>query len=100
MTHLCYFILFFRQDLATQWELSEKVFNSVFVHRVKDFYEEVRLTATRHLLDFVRVDLQHPVRVDALKYLGWGCGDYASAVRLESIRAIHELVQVLYALYI
>jgi len=64
------------------------------VHRSRDFYEEVRITAMRHLLTFVRFDPVHPVRVDALKYLGWGCGDYAAAVRLESIRAIQELVQV------
>ena len=70
------------------------MFNSIFVHRSRDFYEEVRITAMRHLLTFVRFDPVHPVRVDALKYLGWGCGDYAAAVRLESIRAIQELVQV------
>ena len=93
--HVIFFLIFSSfKDLEAQWELTEKVFNSIFVHRSRDFYEEVRITAMRHLLTFVRFDPVHPVRVDALKYLGWGCGDYAAAVRLESIRAIQELVQV------
>lgn len=74
--------------------MTENVFNSVFVHRSNDYNEEVRVTVMRHLLDFVRVDPVHPIRVDALKYLGRGCGDYAAPVRLESIKAIHALVQV------
>lgn len=70
------------------------MFNSVLLHRVQDFHDEVRATASRHLLDFVRFDLKRPIHVEYLKYLGRACSDYAAQVRMEAVCAIRELVEV------
>jgi hypothetical protein len=75
-------------------DFSNTIFNSILLHRIKDFHDEVRATAIRHVLDFVRFDLKRPIHIEHLKYLGWACSDYAAAVRLEAVRAIHSLAQV------
>jgi hypothetical protein len=64
------------------------------LHRIQDFHEEVRATAMHHMLDFVRFDLKHPIRIEYLKYLGHACSDYAAQVRMEAICAIRTLAEV------
>jgi hypothetical protein len=74
------------------------VFNSILLHRAQDFHEEVRATAMRHLLDFVRFDLKRPIHVEYLKYLGRACSDYSAQARMEAVCAIRNLVEVSVAL--
>lgn len=66
------------------------------MHRVKDFHEEVRVTALQHLIDFVRFEpsAKKPLRVEYLKYLGWACSDFCSQVRMDAITSIQELAEV------
>jgi hypothetical protein len=87
-----------QQDLETLSELASTVFNSILLHRAQDFHEEVRATAMRHLLDFVRFDLKRPIHVEYLKYLGRACSDYSAQARMEAVCAIRNLVEVSVAL--
>ena len=75
-------------------ELCNTIFNSILLHRIKDFHEEVRTIAVQYILHYIRFDLKRTIHVEYLKYLGWACSDYASSVRLEAIRGIHSLAEV------
>lgn len=86
------------QELEAISGFTQSLFNSIFVHRVKDFHDEVRVTALAHLIDFVRFEPspKKPLRVEYLKYLGWACSDFCSQVRMDAITSIQELVEVRY----
>ncbi len=70
------------------------LFNSVFAHRIKDSSEVVRAICIRHVNEWVLFDVKRDIKVETLKYIGWACSDYSSAVRLVAIHAMEELVQV------
>ena len=100
------------------------MFNSIFVHRAKDFHDQVRATCLQHLNDFIlgggggggssgegdsgaggssnkdkdksssNSSSKKGLRTEYLKYLGWACSDHALSVRLQAIKAIGHLLQV------
>eukprot|EP01034_Spumella_vulgaris_P026896 gene26896-33545_t len=73
--------------------LCNTLFNSVLVHRLKDFNEEVRVVAVRHLQAFLRFDLKAPLRIEFLKYVGFSCSDFSAVVRLEAVKLVWTLLQ-------
>ncbi len=73
--------------------LCNTLFNSVLVHRLKDFNEEVRVVAVRHLQAFLRFDPKAPLRVEFLKYVGFSCSDFSAMVRLEAVKLVWTLLQ-------
>jgi hypothetical protein len=83
-----------KKELETLTGFVNTIFNSVFVHRARDFHDQVRTTSMQHLYRFVVFDLEKPIRSEYLKYLGWACSDFAAAVRMHAVHAIHRLVQV------
>ena len=89
---------YYLQELENLSTFTQTIFNSIFVHRVKDFHDEVRVTALQHLIDFVRFEpstsTKKPLRVEYLKYVGWACSDFCSQVRMDAITSIQELVEV------
>lgn len=75
-------------------ELCGNIFNSVFVHRLKDSQEAVRALCTRHIGDWLPLDPAKYYKDDYLKYIGWMCFDYSAAVRKEAVRSIGRLLKV------
>lgn len=81
-------------ELEVLCEFANTLFNSIAVHRLKDYKHEVRACAVLYLNDFILFDTKKPVRSEHLKYLGWACYDYDSPVRLNAIKAIKDLLTV------
>lgn len=77
-------------------EFVNTLFNSIFVHRVKDFNPDVRAITIQYLNEFILFDMKKPMKVEYLKYLGWACYDYDISVRIHAITAIQNLLQVGY----
>ena len=82
------------QDMAELLDLTATIFNSVYVHRSKDFNHQVRATCIQHLPQYVLFDIKRPLRQEYLKYLGWACSDYEVSVRLAAVRGITQLLEV------
>ena len=74
------------------------IFQSIFIHRSKDFNEDIRLNCLQHLPNFIGFDVVKPIKTEYLKYLGWACNDYSNHVRVAAIRVMHSLIQVLHFL--
>jgi len=70
------------------------LFNSVFVHRIKDSNDTVRMVCLNHVNEWVLFDVKRDLKVETLKYIGWACSDYCSAVRLAAINSMEELLKV------
>ncbi len=81
------------EDLEVYWQLSSTIFNSVLVHRLKDFQESVRVVAVRSLRAFLLFDPKNSLRLEYLKYVGFSCSDYADSVRLEAVRIVAALLR-------
>ncbi len=73
--------------------LCTTLFNSVLVHRLKDFNEEVRVVAVRHLHAFLLFDPKTLLRSEFLKYVGFSCSDFSAVVRLEAVKLVFTLLQ-------
>lgn len=82
------------RELEALCEFANTLFNSIAVHRLKDYKHEVRACAVLYLNDFILFDTKKPVRSEHLKYLGWACYDHDSLVRLNAIKAIKDLLTV------
>ena len=82
------------KELHNLSSLVDTIFNSVYVHRSKDFYEVIRFTCICHLNDFILFDATHTIRVEYLKYLGWACYDHADSVRLQAVQSVISLIEV------
>lgn len=70
------------------------IFNSIFIHRSKDFHENIRLICIKHLFAFVSFDINTTIKTEYLKYYGWALYDRNDLVRLESVQAIKSLIEV------
>lgn len=75
-------------------ELCGNIFNSVFVHRLKDSQETVRALCTRHIGDWLPLNPAKYYKDDYLKYIGWMCFDHSASVRKEAVRSIGKLLKV------
>ena len=75
-------------------ELCGNIFNSVFVHRLKDSQETVRALCTRHIGNWLPLNPAKYYKDDYLKYIGWMCFDYSAGVRKEAVRSIGKLLKV------
>lgn len=71
------------------------IFQSIFIHRSKDFNDEIRLNCLQHLPSFISFDVARPIKTEYLKYVGWACNDYSNHVRAAAIRVLQGLIQVL-----
>ena len=69
------------------------IFQSIFIHRSKDFNDEIRLNCLLHISSFICFDQLKPVKTEYLKYLGWACNDYSNHVRLAAVKEIEKLIQ-------
>jgi hypothetical protein len=81
------------EALKAMLELSNTIFNSVFVHRYKDSQETLRAQCTRHIGDWLSLDPARLFKDDYLKYLGWLFFDYSSVVRKEAVLSFKKLLQ-------
>lgn len=77
-------------------DISDSIFNSIFIHRFKDAQSDVRLVCIRHINEWIQFDLKRDIKVEYLKYLGWACSDHNSNVRLEAIMSITSLLKVIF----
>ncbi len=81
------------QDLGALFQLSSGLVQSILVHRIKDFSEEVRVVCVRHLRAFLLFDPKAQLRLEYLKYVGFCCSDFSHTVRLEAVRIITSLLE-------
>ena len=70
------------------------IFSSVFIHRSKDFNDDIRLHCLQHIQSFLLCDLSLPIKTEYLKYLGWACYDPNKNIRHEAVAIIEVLVNV------
>lgn len=82
-------------DIQAYYSHFQTIFNSIYIHRSKDFHEDIRLTCIRHVKDFIAFDPERELRSEYLKYLGWACYDYSNQVRLDAVEAIKSLLESL-----
>lgn len=71
------------------------IFNSIYIHRSKDFSDDIRIHVVPYLPNFLFFDLSKIIKQEYLKYLGWLCNDYASNVRYIAIDIIQQLLEQL-----
>jgi hypothetical protein len=74
--------------------LLDNIFNTVFIHRSKDFNDFLRLRTIAHLPAFVTVcySVETPLREENLKYLGFALYDNNAAVRAEAVSIYQRFV--------
>eukprot|EP01038_Epipyxis_sp_PR26KG_P011492 gene11492-15391_t len=83
----------FVKELSDYYEEANNIFNSIFVHRMKDTHEEIRALCTNHINDWILFDMNRPYKIENAKYLGWMCSDHSNAVRLNAVRSLIDLLQ-------
>ena len=74
--------------LAALQSLVDNVFISIFIHRHRDFHEDIRASCATALGQWVTLDPEYFYKDEYLKYLGWLCCDQSHTVRRQAIRSI------------
>lgn len=74
--------------------LSQVIFTSLIVHRMKDVNDNVRAVALEHLYDFIIFDPLKALKEDNLKYIGFACFDHSALVRLTAVKLLVKLLEV------
>ena len=70
------------------------IFQSFFVHRLRDVNDDIRAMCSAYIGDWLRLDPGEWYKDEYLKYLGWMCADHCNKVRLETIGSVAKLIDV------
>lgn len=73
-------------------ELSDNIYNSIMIHRLRDSNKDIRALCTRHIGDWLSIDPERLFTDQHIKYVGWMTSDHEDTVRMASIKSFQKLL--------
>ena len=80
------------QSIDHYSNLISTIFNTIFVHRYKDFFSVIRCNCVYYLGELMQSDPQNYVEGVYLKYLGWLSNDASALVRRAVVNALNSIL--------
>ncbi|GAA6060152.1 hypothetical protein JCM10212_001449 [Sporobolomyces blumeae] len=74
-------------------EFEEEAYTSVFVNRYRDADYAIRAECIASLGNWMKLNPDHWIDGDYLRYIGWVLSDESKEARRDSVRALHSLYQ-------
>ena len=71
------------------------MYQSVFLHRYRDSNVDIRVTCAFHIGQWIAIDVDELLKDEYVKYIGWLCSEPLKEVRLEAVKALAHIVQVI-----
>jgi hypothetical protein len=73
-------------------EISDNIYNSIMIHRLRDSNKDIRALCTRHIGVWLSIDPERLYSDQYIKYVGWMTSDHEDIVRLASIKSFQMLL--------